>query len=95
MFRLFCLNNIYYIYNLNWGQSKLNSNNMENVKFEINQVVRLKFLSEEITATVKGVHYYPHKTKKDYNVKYDLILWLKDAEETRIYNVEERFLTAM
>lgn len=62
--------------------------------FELNQVVRLKLKNEKITATVRGIHFYPGK------VKYDLGLWLGDGSvddpeyESRIYNVDSIFVTA-
>jgi len=63
--------------------------NFIHFKFDNLQVVKVKFMEEEITATIQGIHFYKN------NVKYDLKLWLKNGEETRIYNVEEKFLTAV
>ena len=58
-------------------------------KFINLQIVKLKFMEEEITATINGIHFFKSC------IKYDLKLWLKNGEETRIYNVEEKFLTAV
>lgn len=60
-----------------------------------NQVAKLKFREndEPLTATVRGVHFYPGK------VKYDLGLWLGDGSvdnpeyESRIYNVDSVFVS--
>lgn len=62
-------------------------------QFQPNQVVQVQFKKDDtpITATVRGVHFYPGK------VKYDLGLWLGDGSvddpeiETRIYNVDSEF----
>lgn len=57
-------------------------------RFELNQVVHLKIRKEVVTATVRGIHFYPGK------IKYDLGLWLGDGSvddpefESRIYNVD-------
>lgn len=64
---------------------------------QLNQVVYLRFRAKEphITATVRGIHFYPGK------VKYDLGLWLgggtvDDPEfETRVYNVDSDFVTPL
>lgn len=60
-----------------------------------NQVAKLQFRQndEPLTATVRGIHFYPGK------VKYDLGLWLGDGSvdnpeiETRIYNVDSAFVS--
>lgn len=60
-----------------------------------NQVAKLQFREkdEPLTATVRGVHFYPGK------VKYDLGLWLGDGSvddperESRIYNVDSAFVS--
>ena len=59
-------------------------------RFYINQVVKLKFVKniEQLTATVRGIHFYKGK------VKYDLAIWLDDNTETRIYNVDSAFVSA-
>lgn len=62
---------------------------------ELNQVAHVKFRPDDkhITATIRGVHFFPGK------VKYDLGLWLGDGTvdnpeyESRIYNVDSIFIT--
>lgn len=71
------------------GVKKYENQNLKLFKFHYLQIVQVKFMEEEIIATIKGIHYFNN------SIKYDLKLWLKDGEETRIYNVEEKFLTAI
>lgn len=64
---------------------------------QINQVCKLQFRPDDkpIYATVRCVHFTASK------VKYDLGLWLGDGTvdspeyETRIYNVDSAFVTAV
>ena len=56
--------------------------------FNLYQVVSLQFKEEPITATIRGVHFFNN------NTKYDLQLWLKGTD-TRIYNVEEKFIKSL
>lgn len=79
------------IYGIEKGTQQLPS------KFQINQVVNLNFGSNIRAqhATVRGVHFFKS------GIKYDLVLWLGDGSvdnpeyETRVYNVEEKYLSAV
>lgn len=59
------------------------------------QVVKLQFRKEDtpFLATIRGVHIYPKN-----RFKYDLGLWLGDGsvdnpeEETRVYNVDSKYI---
>lgn len=75
------------------GTERVNDHVMYPSRFEINQVVQVKFKTEPITATVRGIHFYPGK------IKYDLGLWLGDGTvdnpeyESRIYNIDSIFVS--
>jgi len=77
-----------YICDLNWEQSKLNINKMED--YSLNQVVVFALPEKSpITCTIRGVHHYQEK------VKYDLELWLNEEGNevfTRIYNVDSKYV---
>jgi hypothetical protein len=59
-------------------------------RYQLLQVVNVRLCKTDtpLTATVRGVHFYPGK------VKYDLGVWSTDDTntETRIYNVDSIFV---
>lgn len=60
---------------------------------QLNQVVIASFLKGRGLCTVRGIHFFPDR------IKYDLGVWLGDGSvddperETRIYNVDQEFIS--
>lgn len=62
-------------------------------KIQLNQVVNASFLKGKGLCTIRGIHFFIDR------VKYDLGVWLGDGSvdnperETRIYNVDQEFIS--
>jgi hypothetical protein len=62
-------------------------------KFQPKQNVYVSFTDKPMSAKVTAVHFFPDSHTPDLRVKYDLEIKIAFEESTRIYNIDETFLS--